>query len=244
MDISSTTFARTTRRFRHEKNFVGIRVLARKLSAREKEDSERGYGKEEEQVHRPVEKHYTADEAIEAFRALSREEQRNLVGVARIGLAGTGFATPQELISEAYVRIADGRRKWRKDRTFHQFLAGVLRSLASDGDFLPEERKLVRRNEGSSIATSEHLDTVALEEDEDEQARKAMGEEALSKIEARFAGDEEMELLLLGLREELIGEKLQELIGVDAKRLEALRTRLTRELKKLAAEYGKKEGTS
>lgn len=66
----------------------------------------------------------------------------------------------------------------------------------------------------------------------------------MTALEARFSGDEEMELLLLGIREGLNGKDLQEAIGVDAKRLEALRTRLNRELKKLAAEFGAKEGRS
>ncbi|RWX40285.1 transposase [Rhizobium leguminosarum] len=186
---------------------------------------------------------HTAEEAIAAFRGLSNEDQRNIVATARACLAGTGFATPQELISEAYIRIAEGRRKWSEGKTFSQFLGGVLRSLATDGDFLPEERKLVRRNKGSAIVTSEHLDTISIEND-DELAQKARDEEALTKLEERFAGDEEMELLLMGIRGELIGQDLQEFIGVDAKRLEALRTRLTRELKKLAAAYGAKEGRS
>ena len=77
-----------------------------------------------------------------------------------------------------------------------------------------------------------------------ELIQKKQNEEALTALEARFSGDEEMELLLLGIREGLNGKDLQEAIGVDAKRLEALRTRLTRELKKLAAEFGAKEGRS
>ncbi|WP_245458270.1 transposase [Rhizobium leguminosarum] len=197
----------------------------------------------EEQVDQPGKGTHTAEEAIAAFRGLSNEDQRNIVATARACLAGTGFATPQELISEAYIRIAEGRRKWSEGKTFSQFLGGVLRSLATDGDFLPEERKLVRRNKGSAIVTSEHLDTISIEND-DELAQKARDEEALTKLEERFAGDEEMELLLMGIRGELIGQDLQEFIGVDAKRLEALRTRLTRELKKLAAAYGAKEGRS
>ncbi|WP_449415868.1 transposase [Ochrobactrum teleogrylli] len=198
----------------------------------------------EELVGQPYEEYYSPDEAIAAFRQLSKEEQRNLVGSARACLAGSGFATPNELISEAYIRIYEGRRKWRKIKTFIQFLKGVIRSLASDGDFLPEERKLVRRNKGSVIVTSEHLDTITIEEEDGELAEKIRSEQALSKLEARFSGDEEMELLLMGVREGLIGQDLQEVIGVDAKRLEALRTRLSRELKKLAAEFGAKEGQS
>ena len=195
-------------------------------------------------MDQPDDEYHSPDEAIAAFRQLSNEEQRNLVASARACLAGSGFATPNELISEAYVRIAEGRRKWRTSKTFIQFLKGVVRSLASDGDFLPEERKLVRRNKGSAIVTSEHLDTITIEQDDGELAEKIRNDQVLSRLEARFSDDEEMGLLLMGIRDNLIGKDLQEAIGVDAKRLEALRTRLNRELKKLAAEFGAKEGQS
>ncbi|MBY5422324.1 transposase [Rhizobium leguminosarum] len=195
-------------------------------------------------MDQPDDEYHSPDEAIAAFRQLSNEEQRNLVASARACLAGWGFATPNELISEAYVRIAEGRRKWRTSKTFIQFLKGVVRSLASDGDFLPEERKLVRRNKGSAIVTSEQLDTIAIEEDDGELAEKIRNEQVLSALEARFLGDEQMELLMVGIRDNLIGKDLQEAIGVDATRLEALRTRFNRELKKLAAVFGAKEGQS
>tara|TARA_R110002020_G_scaffold69730_9_gene181455 strand:+ start:28457 stop:29044 length:588 start_codon:yes stop_codon:yes gene_type:complete len=195
-------------------------------------------------VHQPVREYFTAEEATETFRELSRDDRRKLVAVARVCLIGTGFAAPDELISEAFVRVSEGRRRWARDKTFLQFLAGVLRSLATDGDFLPEERKLVRRNKGLAIVTSDHIDGVAVEDDHGDREKKIQGEEALSLLEARFAGDDEMELLLIGIRDGLIGEDLQDAIGVDAKRLEALRTRLNRELKKLAAVYGAKEGKS
>ncbi len=198
----------------------------------------------EEQVDQPDDEYHSPDEAIAAFRQLSNEEQRNLVASARACLAGSGFATPNELISEAYVRIAEGRRKWRTSKTFIQFLKGVVRSLASDGDFLPEERKLVRRNKGSAIVTSEQLDTITIEDDDDALTEKIRNEQVLSALEARFSGDEQMELLMMGIRDSLIGKDLQEAIGVDATRLEALRTRFNRELKKQAAVFGAKEGQS
>lgn len=198
----------------------------------------------EEQVDQPDDEYHSPDEAIAAFRQLSNEEQRNLVASARACLAGSGFATPNELISEAYVRIAEGRRKWRTSKTFIQFLKGVVRSLASDGDFLPEERKLVRRNKGSAIVTSEQLDAITIEEDDDALTEKIRNEQVLSALEARFSGDEQMELLMMGIRDSLIGKDLQEAIGVDATRLEALRTRFNRELKKQAAVFGAKEGQS
>ncbi|PDS95473.1 transposase [Rhizobium sp. S9] len=195
-------------------------------------------------MDQPDDEYHSPDEAIAAFRQLSNEERRNLVASARACLAGSGFATPNELISEAYVRIAEGRRKWRTSKTFIQFLKGVVRSLASDGAFLPEERKLVRRSKGSAIVTSEHLDTITIEEDDGELAEKMRNEQVLSALEARFSGDEQMELLMMGIRDNLIGKDLQEAIGVDATRLEALRTRFNRELKKQAAVFGAKEGQS
>lgn len=199
----------------------------------------------EEQVDQPEMEYHSADEAIEAFRQLSNDERIKLARIASFFAAGSaGFVSPQELISEAYIRVAEGRRNWRKGKPFVRFMAGVIRSLASDGDFLPEERNLVRRNKGSTIVTSEHMDDVAVEEDDGDREKKTESEEALSLLEARFAGDEEMELLLMGIRDGLIGEDLQDAIGVDAKRLEALRTRLNREVKKLAAVYGAKEGKS
>lgn len=51
-----------------------------------------------------------------------------------------------------------------------------------------------------------------------------------------------MLLLLWGIQEGLIGKDLQEAVGVDAKRLEALRTRLKRKIDNLADDYRAKEG--
>lgn len=187
---------------------------------------------------------YSADDAVGAFQNLSDLERRNLTRAAK-ALAGEGrFAAPHELLNEAYVRIADGRRPWPKSQAFASFVTGVMKSLLTDRMFLTDERKVKALKHTFAVVGSEEMDTVAAPPDGEFAAEKALFEDAMSKLAAHFAGDEEMELLLMGLDDCLIGQALQEAVGVDAKRLAALRTRLNRQIDKLASEYLAKEGRS
>ncbi|MDX0571091.1 transposase [Sinorhizobium medicae] len=190
----------------------------------------------------PDEEYYSADDAVAAFQELSNEERSKLARVARFIAGGSGFPSPDDLINEAYVRIADGRRRWPRAHGFTSFVAGVMKSLRSDGAFVTDERKVVRLNQGFAILNSEDLQMVAANDDDGDLARKAVIEEAMSTLEEHFADDDEMLLLLMGIQEGIIGKDLQEAVGVDAKRLEALRTRLKRKIDNLADDYRAKEG--
>ncbi|AEG06561.1 transposase [Sinorhizobium meliloti] len=190
----------------------------------------------------PDDEFYSADDAVAAFDALSKDERSKLARVARFIAGSSGFPSPDDLINEAYVRIADGRRRWPREHGFASFVAGVMRSLRSDGAFLTDERKVVRLDQGFAILNSEDLQMVAANDDDCDLARKAVAEDAISKLEEHFADDDEMLLLLWGIQEGLIGKDLQEAVGVDAKRLEALRTRLKRKIDNLADDYRAKEG--
>lgn len=192
----------------------------------------------------PDDIYYSADDAVGAFQNLSDLERRNLARAAK-ALAGEGrFAAPHELLNEAYVRIADGRRPWPKSQVFASFVTGVMKSLLTDRMFLTDERKVKALKHKFAVVGIEDMDTVAAPPDGELAAEKALLEVAMSKLAAHFAGDEEMELLLMGLDDGLIGQALQEAVGVDTKRLAALRTRLNRQIDKLASEYQAKEGRS
>lgn len=117
-----------------------------------------------------------------------------------------------------------------------------MKSLATDGDLIPEERKLVRLKQGLTVVKAEELMMVAANDDSADLTRKEQLEDAMSKLQAHFAGDGEMEMLLMGIEDGLRGKDLQEAVGVDAKRLEALRTRMNRQIEKLASEGSAKEG--
>lgn len=193
-------------------------------------------------MDQPGERHYTADEAIAAFRALSDAELDKLGRIANFIAGSGGYAPPHELINESFIRIADGRRRWPRSVEFLAFVGGVMKSLATDGDLIPEERKLVRLKQGLTVVKAEELMMVAANDDSADLTRKEQLEDAMSKLQAHFAGDGEMEMLLMGIEDGLRGKDLQEAVGVDAKRLEALRTRMNRQIEKLASEGSAKEG--
>lgn len=194
-------------------------------------------------MDQPDDTHYSADDTVGAFLNLSDPERRNLARVAK-ALAGEGqFASADELISEAYVRMAEGQRPWPKSQAFAPFMCGVMRSLLTDRMFLTDERKVKALKHRFAVVGMDEMDTVPAPDGEF-AVEKALLEDAMSKLEAHFAGDEEMELLLMGIDDGLIGQALQDAVGVNAKRLAALRTRLNRQIDKLASAYQAKEGRS
>lgn len=181
------------------------------------------------------------EDAVETFKNLTDTEKRNLARVAKL-LAGHGeFAAADELISEAYIRIADGTRRWPKAQPFVTFLAGVMRSLLTDGMFLTDEQKIKALKHKFAVVDSDEFDRIAAPVDGELAARKAVLEQVMSKLMRHFEGDQEMELLIMGIDDDRRGQALQELIGVDAKRLEALRTRLNRQIDKLVGDLRAKE---
>lgn len=193
-------------------------------------------------MDQPAKDHYTADEALATFRGLSDPDLAKLQRIASFLACSGGYAPPQELLNESFIRIADGRRRWPKDLGFLAFVGGVMKSLATDVELIPEERRLVRLNKGYAIVTSDELELEAAEDGTADVDKKVVIELAMSKLQAHFNGDDEMELLLMGIEYRLRGKELQDAVGVDAKRLEALRTRLNRQIEKLANESWATEG--
>lgn len=190
----------------------------------------------------PAGENYSVDEAIEAFGALSRKDRDSLMRIASFIAGASSYPSPDDLINEAFIRIANGKRPWPRDHDFIPFVAGVMKSLRGDRAFMTDERKVVHLNQGFAIVTDDDLHLVPADEDDGTLARKVIIEETISVLEQHYAKDDEMLLLLMGIQEGLIGKDLQEAIGVDEKRLEALRTRLKRKIDNLADSYRAKEG--
>lgn len=187
---------------------------------------------------------HSVDDAVSAYRNLSEIEQRNIFRAAKFLAGQARYVSADELVSEVYVRIADGKRPWPKLQAFPTFFAGVMKSLLTDRMFLTDERKAARLKNKLSVVKPDELPQVAANDDTESLAKKALLEDAISRLESRIAGDDEMELLLTGIQCGLIGQSLQKEVGVDAKRLATLRTRLNRYVDDLAVEYQAKEGRS
>ncbi|MER8649649.1 transposase [Mesorhizobium sp. M0586] len=188
--------------------------------------------------------HHSVDEALGAFRSLGDSDTRNLGRVADFFAGRGNLASAQELISEAYVRIADGARQWPVNDTFAVFLAGVIRSLASDKMFLSDTRRVPRIKGGYTVVEQDNLSQVEDATDASSVKDKILVEEMYTQLEHHFAEDDEMMLLVMGIQEGLRGKSLEIAVGVDTKRLAALRTRFLRELKSFIAVRSAEEGQS
>ena len=178
---------------------------------------------------------HSAEEAIDAYRTLTDRDRANLTKVARFFEGRGNVASADELLNEAYIRIEAGRRRWRKVKTFPAFLAGVIKSLASDDMFVTDAHKVRALEGGYSVIEQDDLASVRGDSDDSTPQQRLMVEQMWSHMERHFAEDEEMQLLLMGIQDRLRGRDLEAAVGVDARRLEALRTRFNRELDKYIA---------
>jgi DNA-directed RNA polymerase specialized sigma24 family protein len=169
---------------------------------------------------------YTADELRAKIEALSDAEVARLMAVAK-SFAWRTRLEPADLLQEAYYRVLDERRTCRKSVGVLAFLCQVMRGLRSD--------ELEAHHDGRRPAPVESLhDGVqplwANGQPSPEQAAisQIMDGKVLAKIEAKIAEDEELGLLIEGQLEKMNGQALQDLLGVDARGLAAVRKRLKR----------------
>jgi DNA-directed RNA polymerase specialized sigma24 family protein len=190
----------------------------------------------------PEDEYHPAHQAIAAFDALSRVEFRNLNRVAKLFAARGNLASPDELINEAYIRISKDKRRWPRGQEFLSFLGGTVRSLATDKMFARDAKKGRSLKQPLLAVSDEERPNVADNKDPDEAWNKQLQEEIITALEAHFQDDEEMQLFMMGLFDGLRGKPLEEFVGVDTKRLEALRTRYNRQVAKIAAGVRVREG--
>lgn len=179
---------------------------------------------------------HAIEDAVAAFRNLSDREKDNVMIAAKV-LAGRGnIADAHELVNEAYVRIAEGVRRWPRSTSFARFLVGVVKSLATDADFATDAKKIRSLSKPYAVVTEDRLPAVAdIGDSVGAVHEKEVQELRISRLEAHFQGDNEMQLLLMGIREGLRGRALEELMGADTKGLEALRTRFKRQCDKMVS---------
>jgi len=176
---------------------------------------------------------YTPEEIKSALAELSKADMGRLLDMSEY-LAKRCRLSGDDLLQEACCRALEGRRRCGRRTSIVGFLWGVMRSLASEeieaikGNRRPVlASELVRdgdRDAGPDVLTDEVAPgDVAM-------VSRIHDNAVLEKIEALVGGDEQLAMLLEGLKDNLRGEALQELLGTDVKGLAALRKRLKRSL--------------
>jgi hypothetical protein len=176
-----------------------------------------------------------ADEVIEAYEALSGNDKMKLVAIERRLLGGTGRVA-SELLWEALYRANCGTRRCPRDVPVMAFMVETMRSIAShDRD---RRRRQASLDDNADVGERVKVLPGALASDIANPEEVLLHNEApevdvVATIHGHFAGDEEIQMVLIGWADRLRGKALRDLVGVDQVRLDYLIKKIRRKMLKL-----------
>lgn len=188
----------------------------------------------------------TLDQIEDQIERLTEADWARLRKMAQANLWGIRLDDPEELINETFERLIAGSRSWRAGMAFVPWMRSAMKSVA-DGIRNRNAVKLEATttdladdcdpDAAPDIFGSEErtpLDLVLTEE------ARAMAESDLAKIEAHFKGDQNVELILMGIEDGLKPEEVRDIGGLTLTQYESARKQLRRGLDRLfSARRGK-----
>lgn len=191
----------------------------------------------------------TIDDVRQAYEALTNDELYRLLKLARIFLAGTEYADPQDLLNETLMRTlraANGEkgRHWPKSVPFMAFLVQTMKGLADDSlnsSYITQTQGMenfateaLTAEEGLGAKGHAHPDIVTLAIDAGERADdRDRAKRNAARIDALFVGDEEVGWLVMGHKDGLKAAEIREISGMSQTQYETARRRFRRGLEKL-----------
>lgn len=192
----------------------------------------------------------TGDDIRDAIEALTEDDALRLRKAAQGFLLGTEYQDPSELINEAVVRAMDGTmsdkgRHWPKRAVpFVAFMIMTMMSIA-DGSRSSHLMSMTDRLEGLALEGegADHVldylgfSTKSVEDEaldaEEEAAAIARAKVDADRIDALFAGDQQVSWLVMCIKEGKSPAKARELAGFTTTEYETIRKRLRRGAAKL-----------
>lgn len=194
----------------------------------------------------PPEKAASLDEISAAVESLSEEDLWRLEKYARYLIWGLGHAAMgrdhEDLLHEAIVATCDPeRRRWNIGAvSFAQHLKGVMRSVSShwregwDKEKTVSEAEAIRINE----AGEEINPLIEAKSPLPDPERSLTAKEELSQIEKLVADRPLTALIVAGMREELSGPDIKELLGISQTEYETEMKWLRRNVRDKARKVG------
>jgi RNA polymerase sigma-70 factor (ECF subfamily) len=156
------------------------------------------------------------------IQELSDADQMRLKKIARI-IAGLMLRrTPydhDDLRQEAFDRVLSGRRVWPRGAPVGKFLAGVMKSIASEWKKKSKPHELVGDPADPRCGVSQVMALIDMK-----------------KIVAKFDDDPEAQKILFLLMQEVRGEELQWSSGLGKVEYESKRKKIRRRIEKLLAD--------
>lgn len=182
------------------------------------------------------------EEVSDFFGRMTSAQKRDAYQFA-VKCSAACLADADELISEAFVRMCDGRRTRLSDNDdLFPVLMGTIKSLASDRHFVTERARIRRMGSGKEkgkygvVEYDADHGNVTIDKasaDIGEGTDRMDPDEYRKALLADIAGDAELELLFEGMSVPFIGKDLADWMGMDTVALATVRRRFKRRMLQL-----------
>jgi RNA polymerase sigma-70 factor (ECF subfamily) len=171
------------------------------------------------QPKRRTEDEDTEDDVARALARLSETDLLRLKAIARLRARGLpGVVGWSDLMNEAFARALDGTRQLPEGLGMIAFLAGIMRSIAS------EHWRRLRREAGMFASGDEE----GMADPAPDPERSLAAVQALATLDQLFAGDRTASQILAGLAGGLTAREIQESYGLTEVEYDSARKRMRR----------------
>lgn len=171
--------------------------------------------------------HLSVDEVRKTIRQLCKGDAAKIRQAVRWFERRCGMPA-DDLMQEAFVRMIGGSRRVPRGPNFVAVVLQVVRSIASgEMDAIIKGQREVRSIPNGTVApeivdSSPSPECMVLSAHDDGQI--------LTTVDHLIEGDEQLQLLVEGLCDGMLGGELEQLLEVDTKGLATIRKRLKRRL--------------
>ena len=191
----------------------------------------------------------TPEDVHQAIETLTQGDRYRLRKAAVICLAGTEYQDPMELVHEVILRTMNAAnggkgRHWPKNVPFMAYMIQTIKGLANDSrESLPQRKTDYMEVMAVEDATAEealgrvgycHSDALSQAvEWEDSLDRRNRAKTDAVLIDARFAGDSEVMMIIMGHKDGLTPADIRELGEMSKTQYDTARRRFRRGLENL-----------
>lgn len=169
--------------------------------------------------------HLDSEEVVAALHALSASDKLKLKAIETAYLSGTGMS-PKELLHDAMCRAILGNRKCPRDVPVMAFVVQTMRSIASH----EREKRHREITDGSPHEKPDKAMPVVFASAPPTPESILLDRESdiVGGILSCFDGDEEAQMVILGVSGGRRGKELREFVGVDQAALDYALKRIRR----------------
>jgi RNA polymerase sporulation-specific sigma factor len=157
----------------------------------------------------------TAGEVAESLRSLTARQKAILMKLARDNEGKTGAAySAGDLIQEAFSRVLEGKRTWRRGLPAEIFLGGVIRSIASEWRWKGRAERPIEDDDDFNDGGAD--------------ARGAEARIDLPRIVRLFEDDTTAQKIIEAMMDGLQGEDIENACGIYGQAYQSKRRKIRR----------------